>query len=494
MDRRAPHRAFALAACLALAAPAGRAAPAKGLIRSELVAELRRLVRVPPLRKARRGVAVADLVSGQMLFEYQADRLCSVASNNKLVTTAAALELLGPRFRFRTTVAAHGKLRSDGVLEGDLVVVGRGDPSISGRFHGGNPTAVLEKWAEAAAEAGIQSIRGGIVADETYFDRQHLHPEWPRDQRAAWYCAPIGALSFNDNCVLLTVRPGPKSGALAVASVDPPTAYVKLDNRCRTSKAQVGANRVLAHRRLGTNVVSIRGHIRHKGGPFRTWITIREPALFTATVFAEVLEAKGIPVAGPVRLGVLPARVEEEELRRLVVTESVLADAVAVASSRSHNLYAEQMLKTLGAERGREGSFAGGAEVVEAFLRDVVGVRGTFSYRDGSGLARSNRFSARQLLTLLRYMNTRRTGRIFLRSLAQPGEAGTLARRLLPLRGRVFAKTGYISGVSALSGYVESRGGRLLAFVTLVNDFRAPLGQVRAAQDAICLVLAAYEP
>ena len=127
------------------------------------------------------------------------------------------------------------------------------------------------------------------------------------------------------------------------------------------------------------------------------------------------------------------------------------------------------------------------------FLRRA-GLRGTFSVSDGSGLARSNRYSARQLVTLLAYMNARRTGSLYLRSLAEPGKPGTLASRLAALRGRLFAKTGYIAGVSALSGYVETLGGRLVAFSILVNRFRSSLGSVRAAQDSICLAIARYEP
>jgi len=495
-SRRVPIPLLVLIlATASLAAPAAPKAPApppkpKGLDRAQLAEELRKLADAPALRRARVSVAVMDLSTGEGLFDSNGDQPLIVASNNKLVTTAAALELLGPDFEFRTTVSACGKVLTNGVLDGDLLLVGRGDPSLSGRFHQGKTTAVLEEWAAAVAQAGIKSVRGGIVVDETYFDRQHLHPGWPPNQFQAWYSAPVSALTFNDNCVFVTVRPGARPGDTAIASTDPPTSYVDLVTTCRTTKARLGGNQVLVSRRKGENRLTISGEIRAQGAPLQMWITIHEPALYTGTVFAEVLEAKGIRVGGPVRLLAPPQRIEPAAARELITTTSLLKDAVTVANRNSHNLYAELMLKTLGREKGGQGTWVAGAGVVEKFLRDA-GVTGAISYFDGSGLARTNRFSARQLVQLLGYANGRRWGALYLRSLAEPGE-GTLSRRLDSLKGHLFAKTGYIAGASALSGYLETRAKRLLAFSILVNDFRSALADVRDAQDAICLKLAEY--
>ena len=495
----APRRLPLLFAALLAAAAATAGAPApppkrKGLNHAQLTAELGKLVQAPALQRAVVGVAVRDLSSGEWLFESQADQLLIVASNNKLAATAAALELLGPDFQFRTTVAAVGRI-AGGVLYGDLLLTGRGDPSISGRFHNGRTTAVVEQWAAAVAAAGIKSVRGGIIADDTYFDRQHIHPLWPTNQLSAWYCAPVGALSFSDNCVLVTVAPGARRGDPARVALDPPTAYVQVVNQCTTSRARSGENRVLVHRAFGGNPLAVGGEVREKGAPFRTWVAIHDPALYTATVFAEVLEAKKIPVGGPVRLRTPTTRIEPADCKEIVTTTSFLKDAVAVANGNSQNFYAEQILKTLGREKAGKGTWADGAEAVIEFLRKA-GVTGLFSYHDGSGLARADRFSPRQIVQLLSYMNGRRTGPLYLHSLAEPGEPGTLLRRgrLDPLQNRVFAKTGYIAGVSALSGYLETRGGRMLAFSILVNDFRCPLGEVRSLQDALCLKLADYEP
>lgn len=484
---------FLAATCAAApAATKAAASPPKpqGLNRKQLADELTKLADAPALRRARVSVAVMDLSNGDWLFDSNGGQPLIVASNNKLATTAAALELLGPDFEFRTTVSACGKVLANGVLEGDLLLVGRGDPSLSGRFHQGKTTAVLAEWADAVAKAGIKSVRGGIVADESYFDRQHLHPGWPPNQFQAWYCAPVSALTFNDNCVFVTVRPGAKPGDTAIASTDPPTSYVDLVTTCRTTKARLGGNQVLVSRRKGENRLTISGEIRAQGAPLQMWITIHEPALYTGTVFAEVLEAKGIRVGGPVRLLTPPERIEPAKTSELITTTSLLRDAVTVANRNSQNLYAELILKTLGREKAGQGTWVAGAGVVEKFLRDA-GVTGAISYFDGSGLARTNRFSARQLVQLLCYANGRRWGALYLHSLAEPGE-GTLSRRLDSLKGHLFAKTGYIAGVSALSGYLDTRGGRLLAFSILVNEFRSSLADVRDAQDAICLKLAEY--
>ena len=471
--------------CLA-ACWAGQRPP---LGKKALVAELTRLVRSPELLRARVGVAVCDLVERRWLFLYQADSPYAVASNAKLATTAAALELLGPGYQFRTTVAHTGKVQGDGVLVGDLVVIGRGDPSISGRFHDGNPTAVLAQWADAVKAAGIREVRGDIIADETYFDRRHTHPDWPKGQHAAWYCAPVSALSFNDNCVLVVVRPSEKNGEAARVEVVPPTGYVRLFNRCRTIRSRNG--RVVVHRPAGKNDIYVGGGIPRKGPPFSVWVTVHEPALYTATVFREVLAARGVKVTGRVRLKTPTVRFGPGRLREIITTTSGLREAVEVANARSQNFYAGQIFKTLGREKAGEGSFAAGARVVEAFLRGA-GVKGPVALADGSGLARTNRLSPMQIVTLLAYMNCRRTGSIFVRSLARPGEPGTLANRLLQLKGKLFAKTGYIVGACSLSGYLEAANDRLLAFSILVNDFRIPLWRVRAFQDAICLVLSRY--
>lgn len=480
-----------LAACALAGGAAPKAAPSPTLDKKQLTALMQQELAGKGLRGADVGVALFDLVSREMVFAHNADRLLAVASNNKLVTTAAALELLGADFQFRTSVAAVGKMQGDGTLKGDLLVIGRGDPNISGRFHDGKTTAVLEGWAKAVAAAGIKTVRGDIVADDSYFDRQYTHPDWP-EPYTAWYRAGVCALSLNDSCVDIIVRPSSKSGNLAIVTTDPATSYVRVANTCRTSRS---GNRVIIHRLRGRNQISVSGTIHHRRGPQRSSITIHDPARYTATVFREVLQAKGIKVAGLVRLRPTDYRFRPDEYHEIVTTTSSLADSVAVANTNSQNFYAEQMLKTLGREKQGKGSFIAGAAAVAAFLREA-GVRGVFAYADGSGLGRNNRFTPRQITALLAYMNCRRTGSLYWHSLAQPGQTGTLRRRslLLPLQGRLAAKTGYINGVSALSGYVETLGGRLLAFSVLVNGFRGGLTACRIAQDRICLHASRYAP
>ena len=474
-------------------AAAAAAGKAKGLDAAELAAACRKLVASPALRRARVSVAVADLSDGEWLVAEGAELLCSVASNAKLATTAAALDALGPDFRFRTTVAAVGKVHGT-VLHGDLLVVGRGDPSLSGRFHDGKPTAVLEQWAKAVVDAGISEVRGSIIADDSYFDRVHVHTEWPKGQHSAWYCAQVSALSFNDNCLLLVVAPGAKRHAAARCSTVPSTSYVDIVNRVVTSRARIGKRAVAAHRAIGRNHIQVTGSIRDRDPPYTTWITIDEPALFTATVFREVLAARGIR-CGPARLRVPGLRLDPAATRELITTTSTLGQAVAVANSRSQNFYAEQILKTLAREKAGKGTWPAGVELVKAFLRRAH-VKGAFEVRDGCGLARANRYSARQLCLLLAYMHGHKHRDVYHGSLAEPGKPGTLARRpgLVPLAGRLRAKTGYILNASALSGYLDTRGGRRVAFSILVNDFRTSLASVRAAQDKLCHAIADYAP
>ncbi len=384
------------------------------------------------------------------------------ASNQKVLTAAAALGKLGPEFRFKTTVA-----RGAG---GALTVIGSGDPNLSGRWFGGDPKLVLRNLARDLLAQGVRRVEGEVVLDASRFDDTWVHPEWPADQLGRWYSAPVAALVYNDSCWDVTVLPGPAAGTPARIVVEPSFLAPGLLQRCSTV---TGRGEHLIHIGWGRGVeLEVRGGILEGSAGITESIPVKDPVAFFGDAFLAALRAEGIEVAGETRRGTLPGA------EPLVVYTSGLDRTLQVMLTRSQNLFAECVFKALG-----NGSFeAAGVALREELARRKIPVAGLVA-ADGSGLARNNRVSARTLYGVLQAMADTP---LFVEALATGGE-GTLERRYRELGRRVRLKTGTLRGVSTLSGYVTGRDGGRYAFVVLANG---DLSDVRALQDKIVARLA----
>ncbi len=454
-----------------------------------LNAHINRLITAAKLGDVQVGVSVVDVKTGRSLCAIGADRGLTPASNVKLITTGAALLALGEDFEFTTRVHGTGALRPGGVLAGDLVVVAGGDPSISGREHDGKPTAVFDAWAAEIARS-VSQVRGNLVIDATIFDRQVIHPTWPKDQLVRWYCAPVSAFALNDNCIDVKVRPGDRAGAPARVILDPPTNYFAVRNTCRTIAS--GRGRAIIHRLPGQDTLAISGRIRQRGRGSSSPVAVVDPIRFAATVLKERLAKGGVRIQGGIVIA--PAAVDLQRTRLLASTSHTLARAIRTANKRSQNFYAEMILKTMGALAERPSSFAAGARIAAGELEKAGIGRGTYVMVDGSGLSRKNRFSPSQLTLFLRHMARGKHANRYLDSLAVAGTDGTLKRRMAdaPAAGNVFGKTGHLRGVSTLSGYVRTDGG-LLAFSILVNGRVLRWSAADDLQDSICRFLAGWQ-
>lgn len=463
-----------------------------------LAARLDAILDDPALRGAEMGVAVVDLESGKTLYERNAAKPLSLASNQKLVTTACALDRLGAAHRFETTLLRAGEIAGD-TLEGDLVLRGGGDPCVSARFDG-ESDAVLRRFARALREAGVKRVTGGVVADDRLFDREMRHSQWPKDQLDRWYCAPVSALVLNDGCVDVKVAAGARAGLAPAVTIEPATSFFEIDLRAVTT-AQKREHVISVERQSagGRERLVVRGAVLAGAEPVEATVAVGDPALLFASVLRERLAAEGIAVDGPARL------VKDGEdfagAAPLAVHSSLLAQALPVINKRSQNHYAEMVLKAIAAaETKTPGSFAGGAAAVGRFLEEIGIARDSFAIEDGSGLARGNRMAPRALAALLRTMARHREAGTYLASLAVAGADGsTLHARLKTpgLRGHVLAKTGTINGVSALSGYVladpASPVRRGFAFAVIGNNLREGPGHAREAQDRCVEALASLE-
>jgi len=452
----------------------------------------------------------------EVLYAVRADQPMVPASTMKLVTTAACFDRFGPEWRIKTYV---GRVPSTGTdAKYDLAIIGGGDPNFSGRFWGGDSVAAFRKWAEALKARGLTAV-GRVVLDDSLFDGVLQHPHWPANQRADWYEAPVSALTVNDSCIDIHVSPG-RPGQPAVLRLDPPGGYAVVEGGILTTaeKKEHGFAIVRLDDAAGPMRLRASGRYWLGSGEASENRTVLDPTRFFGSALAAALQAEGIAVAGPVVRERLVARDgnPRSDFTCDLVHASRLDATIAVADKRSQGLYAECLMKMLGAfgpylrppaKPGepatiscdtllppRQGSWATGTQEVRRWLAERGIPAEGCVFDDGSGLSKENRLTALAVTELLRVM-LERYGDSFVATLAQPGQEGSLSKRMrgTTAEGRVWAKTGYVSGVSALSGYVRARSGRLIIFSVIMNDM--PLGDLwkaRQAQDKVCMRLVEY--
>jgi len=435
-------------------------------------------------------IEVVSLGSGEPLYKRNAELLMIPASNMKLFTTAAALYYLGPDFTVKTSFYFKGKLKRDGVLDGDVIIYGRGDPNISGRFTG-EPTAIFQAVIESLKTLGLREVHGDIVGDDSYFDSQYYGP-WPRDESHKWYAARVSALSFNDNCVDIYVRPGPSVGSRPEVIQSPRTSYVRVINKASTTNQK--GNAVWISPSGSTSSILVGGKIWSKKEEKELWFPVDLPALYAATVFEETLQANGISVSGRARgLGTNHKSAVPQGADPVVEYESLpLSEIIKVVNKRSQNLHAELLLKQIGLRAGAGPTFDGGSKAVHDFVCWTGIPQESVIVYDGSGLSRLNRASAHSLVELLKFMHERGCRDPFRDSLAVVGVDESLQEmaKTVPSE-KVAGKTGSLKGVLAFSGYAEGESQRL-AFSIIANGFEKEPSRIRQVRDRIVRELARY--
>ncbi|BDG02750.1 D-alanyl-D-alanine carboxypeptidase/D-alanyl-D-alanine endopeptidase [Anaeromyxobacter oryzae] len=477
---RPARRALAAAVLSALASLPALARPADPPPH-DVDAALRAIVDGTPLAGARAGILVADVATGKVLYARDADVLLNPASNVKLFTSAAALARLGPEYRFATEFLVDpGQAAAPSPKT--LYVRGRGDPSIvTERLWG--ITGDLE-------HLGLERV-GEIVVDDSFFDGERTGPGFDQEGGDNAYLAPTGALSLNFNTIAVHVGPGDRKGLRGKVELEPACDHFDVENRTTTVAANARRRVTISTMRVnGRQKIVVEGRLPLGSRPQASWRKIEDPALYFGSALKRLLELRGVKV-GKVRAGAAP-----QGARLVYVSESeALAEIVRKLNKTSNNFTAEQILETLGAEaKGAPGSWPKGVSAVEDFLADAGIPRGAYVMKNGSGLNDTNRFSARQVVTLLRHMYARFPLQAeYLASLPVAGRDGTIRWRMegTEAAGRLRAKTGTLENVTSLSGYVETAGHETLAFAVLVNDYPGRAAGVVRAVDAIGGALAA---
>jgi len=456
------------------------------------------LLRTPPADKGEWGLLVVDGTTGATLFERNADDYFLPASNMKLLTTALALDSLGPDFRFRTTIETNGTVTPDGRLIGDLILVGRGDPNLSNRkFPYGNkeefdgpPERVLAEMADAVAARGVRVVTGDIVGDDSYFPPERYPNGWEIDDMVWEYGAAISALVVNDNTVTLTLFPGLKPGDSVSVVLEPQTKDFTVRNEVTTiGTGEKQDLRVV--RDPGGNTVVVSGVMPARGDPRKLVLAIQEPALQSVNLLAQLLKDRGIKLDGTLRAIHEP---DAREATRTVLAEHLsvpLKDSVKLVNKISQNLHTELLLRTAARQQGRWATPEDLLKFPLAFYTKTGIPEGDVIQTDGSGLSRHDLVTPRAFVALLEYAKKQTWFPAFLASLPVAGEDGTLNDRMKapPLVGRIQAKTGSVTHVRTLSGYAETPGGRNLIFSFLSNNQGGKNHEVQDVMDGLCLAM-----
>lgn len=474
------------------AAAAGLTLVAQTAASTVFSSQVEEILSRPALSDASIGIEVRELESGEQIYKHDEDVALTPASNQKLLTSTVALSNLGSDFTFNTTVFGTSDVGKDGVLDGDVYIVGSGDPSLTSE-------RLAELAEDLVSQTGLKEVTGKIYGDGTIFDKKFTGEDWSEADMSFYYSAQVSGLNCDLNVVSITVTPGDAAGDSPAISVNGLSAeeeqYVEIDSSVKTV-AEGGTDNAGFERRLGTNTIVLTGSIPVDSDPVTFQVTIHDPTAFTAYRFALALEKAGVEVStAPTE----SAEVPEDASELVSSTSKELSSLLANFLKPSDNMYGEALLKTIGrvATPDEPGSASTGTATVAAFLEgedvDTTGVETV----DGSGLSGLNKLTAQFLADLLSRNKkefSEAEWKIYFDALPIGGVDGTIADRFVdsPVKGKVRAKTGTLTGVSSLSGYLEAGDGTEYVFSILMNGFEDAT-EAKGGQDDIVMALYDYE-
>lgn len=433
-------------------------------------------------------VSVRD-ADGTEILNINGGQLMRMASNSKIYVAAALLSELGADFRFRTRLYADGYL-ADSTWVGNLYFEGSGDPSIDGFFYDDDRMFVFNKLIDSLKGMGIKSIQGDLYGNESLFDEIRYPKGWEWDDLSYYYAPEIGALSFNRNCVDLIVRARGRPGDTPSIEWFPfNTDYVQFINEQIITPSTVRFNESYS-RVLGTNTILLRSTL--PVGYYETEsLTITDPAYFFIDTFRKQAIERGIEWEGELITENIPRN--RRRYRQLAYHESEpLGKLIVRLNAYSDNFYTEMLVKALAAYKlNTVGNTETGLGIVSDYLIANGIDQSRFFFRDASGMAGANLSTASSISQLLVQMDRGRHSELWRQSFAQPGNTGTLRHRMLgsPVLGNLKGKTGFISGVRALSGYLTTSGNQELTFSLVTNNFIGRASTVDTVHEAILEVL-----
>jgi serine-type D-Ala-D-Ala carboxypeptidase/endopeptidase (penicillin-binding protein 4) len=469
------------------------------------------MIATAPLDRGHLGILVYDPATGRTLYQHNGERRFVPASNQKLWVTATALHELGGDYRYRTPVLGIGVDTTTGTAQA-LVVVGSGDPTLSARFHG-TDHAALEWLADSVIAAGIRHVAGELIVDASLFDRAIIPGTWTFGNLSGTSAPPTGAFVVAEGLYRIRISPGPAAGTAADIAPAVPAGLEPVLQRVATAAAGARGGTSLS-RGPWSDTLRITGSVALDADVQNLRVPMTDPVRFAAHVFADALRARGIAIDGGIRVVQDAAEAAAIRAGRIAVpapstptaptaphalpvrelgawTSPPMSEIVTAILGPSQNWIAEQVVRTLGAERRGEGSWRAGHAVQTSFLVGTVGIdSAALRLNDGSGMSHQNLVTPRAVVQLLDHARTAPWGPTFRMALAKPAEPGTLSNRLRAFAGRLEAKTGTLSNVNALSGYIRTHDGRELIFSVLSNASGLPAAPVVSAIDQLVAALA----
>jgi len=476
---------------------------------ADLKSRIEEIAHQPALEPGFFAVKIVSLETNQIIYEQNANKFVRPASNMKLYTVATAFDRLTPDYHFVTSVYAKER-QEDGKIKGDLIVYGRGDPSIAARFNNGDYFKGINDLADRIVAAGVKRVKGDLVGDESYFDGAPVGSGWEWEDLTWSYGAELSALTINDNAIDLTVKPGMSVGFPVVITSGPPaTSFMTIANHATTS-AHGSRSDLHIYRGLGANTLEISGSLPLGDTGFIGGVAVPDPALAFVSMLRDALVKRGVKIDGRVRTvnarsgGSIvpnsPAGLMPIEIAGL---QSPPFSIIAAHTLKpSQNQYTELILRTLGKtqpanpvdeSRARDNENSG-LGVVTSFLRGAGVGESEIALNDGSGLSRNDLISANTTVQLLTFMTKHRYFAQFRDALPIAGVDGTLRTRMrgTPAEGNVRAKTGSLSSVASLSGYVTTAAGEHLVFSMMLNNYPDAAAVRRDSIDAIAILLASF--
>ncbi|MDD3194973.1 MAG: D-alanyl-D-alanine carboxypeptidase/D-alanyl-D-alanine-endopeptidase [Paludibacter sp.] len=433
---------------------------------------LNRFINHPSLRTATISLLIKDMQTGKVVAEHRSGQAAIPASTMKVVTTATALEMLGPEYRYETLVSYDGQLRADGTLDGNLYITGSGDPTLGSSKMGDNQ--FLSKWASAIQEAGIKRINGNIIGDDSCFDNEGSNPKWTWDDIGNYYAPGIWGIAYKDNTVAVTFHSGAIGTTPAIIATNPQVPGMTINNQLQSTK--VNSDKAFFYGSPKSMERAVRGEIPANRPAFVVRAELPNPALLLAQDLEAVLINRGIETTG------LAMDIDMYQNGRLLAPLNrttiyshlsvPLREIIKEANQKSNNFYTEQIFKTLSRDKNRAATNKRSIAIVQQYWRSKGLDTSELFMEDGSGLSPANAVSARFLTELMQYMYQKSSYKDeFFNSLAVAGKVGTLAGLMKNshLDGKMIGKSGTISRVRSYTGYLTNQN-REWVFAVIVNN------------------------